>query len=756
MYSIANFLLMGAFLCAVFIAGAAVLEAAFGLCPGTPRSSSGQASSGQASSGQASFASLPDLPLHSRCLPLAETAQWLILGALTVGGAVLLHAFITLDFRLEYVVRYSDTTLPLFYRLTALWAGQSGSLLFWAWSVAAGGAVFRLTPAYGRITPGTRLWFWAFFLSIMAFFLLLLITWNDPFDLWRDQSGLPAPPPRDGYGLNPQLQSPGMIFHPPLLFLGYGGFAVPGCLALAQTLGKRSGAGNDPAWGPAVRPFILTAWGLLTAGILLGAWWAYSELGWGGYWAWDPVENASLLPWLTATAYLHTAIIERRSGKLGRTNVFLLSMSTVSAFFAAYLVRGGAVASLHGFGASEVSLPLLLFTLTGFGLVLLVSLAAPPDTRQDFGNPFFSKEGLLILVSWIFLALACVILLATLSPAIAGGLRNLSAHLFPGRIPADIPALGPDFYNRACLPLFAAPALLLLACPFRAWDASLPGSPVRTALALILAILALASPLLFRLFLAADAPPFSRYIPLLFSAAIILLLFPARDDPGSARLFQGVLILFGLVAVLLFRLGVEQPTALVAAASALAATGGIAALFALKPQLFRARSSLAAHGAHLGLLLITIGVAFSGPYQARYSLTLNVGESAARGEYLFTLTGTRNGQAGGQRSGEPNYRYFQADLAIFKAGRPLGVLSPQRRQYAKFEKQPYAEVATLFSLGNEIYATLLSPEEEAQVTLMVAVNPLINWIWLGGALLSLCPILGLIRPRRIRGAPAAA
>jgi cytochrome c-type biogenesis protein CcmF len=540
-----------------------------------------------------------------------------------------------------------------------------------------------------------------------------------------------------------------MIFHPPLLFLGYGGFAVPGCLALAQTLGKRTGQLSEPAWGQAIRPFILTAWILLTAGIILGAWWAYNEMGWGGYWVWDPVENASLLPWLTATAYLHTAVIERRNGNLGRTNVFLMAGTTVSAFFATYLVRGGAVDSLHGFGSSEVSLPLLLFTLTGFGIVVLVSLAAPRDSRRELAGPFFSKEGLLVLLSWILLALTCIILLATLSPAMSRGLKSLG--LFPGQFEA--PALGAGFYNRAGLPLFALPALLLIICPFREWEAPLPGSLARKAAALILAALILFSPLIFRLFPDASLQPNAGYLALLFISAIILLFFPSRRS-ASARAFQGVLAFFALAALALFRLGMDQPVALVAAACAFTAMGGLAVFLVLNPRLFRASSALAAHGAHLGLLMIIAGVAFSGPYQARYTLILKAGESAERGEYRFTLEGTHSGQEGAERTGKPNYHYTQADLAVFQNGRPLGVLSPQMRRYAKFEKQPYAQVATLFSLGNELYATVLSSEKEGRTALMVAVNPLINWIWLGGILLCLCPLLGLIRLKRRRNSQA--
>ncbi|MDR2161097.1 MAG: cytochrome c biogenesis protein CcsA [Desulfovibrio sp.] len=615
--------------------------------------------------------------------------------------------------------------------------------MLWAWSVAAAGLLFRLLPAYGRLSWETRLWFRAFFLSVMAFFLLLLAVWSDPFAPWRDLPGRSAPV--DGFGLNPQLQTLGMILHPPLLFLGYGGFVVPGCLALAQTLVGR----GSPAWESLGRPFILGSWSLLTAGIILGAWWAYRELGWGGYWAWDPVENASLLPWLAATACLHTAVILRRSGKLARVSAFLMALTTVSAFFATYLTRGGAEASLHSFAASGVSSPLLAFALAGLGLSAGICLAAPRRTDREMAHPL-SGEGMLVLLAWTLLALYGVILLATLSPALVRGLRALPLAAFQS---LDLPALGAGFYNRACLPLFTLPALLLVLCPFLRRERPLAPGGARSFLAPALMLAALGSPLLSRL--APLEGGVERLAPLVFLAGFILFFLPGRRNEGFflPGVLRGTLILLALAGLLLFRLGLEQPVALVAAASSLAGAGGLAALFAVRPVLFARRASAAAGGAHLGLLLLILGVAISGPYQARHTLVLGPGESASLGGgYSVRLTALKAEGVELRPDGEARYRFSQADLALSQEGRALGVLSPQIRRYARFDRQPYGQVATLFSLGNEIYATLLRLGDDGRAALMLQINPLINWIWLGGLLLCLFPLLGTGRAQRPQAA----
>lgn len=695
-------------------------------------------------------------------LSASDSGKWMgflhipLTAFMTIASAILLYAFVASDFSVEYVYSYSDLTLPLFYRITAFWAGQSGSMLFWAWAVALSGLGFVLLPAYKSLSAQTKAWYWVFFFSIMAFFLLILLVWSNPFVT------IPGEAPADGRGLNPLLQNPGMIFHPPLLFLGYGGFVVPGCLALAQAMSGRLATGpamTEESWGQAARPFTLAAWSLLTAGIVLGAWWAYMELGWGGYWAWDPVENASLIPWLLATAYLHTAVIESRRGKLLRTNVFLMALTTISAFFATYLVRSGVVQSLHAFAGDSVGDPLIVFTLIMLYAALIISVCSPssfvqenPQARRALYSAFSmgallllliimmfmnmrsyifvllllvanlafflvaaaagkpqgkeledlsSKEGLLLIVAWLLLAISFMILTATMWPVIINALRGL-ADTLPASLAAALPekpmGLEPAFYNKACLPLFALFAVLLVVCPYRKWK-----------------------------------------------------LLPGSGGFFQPKMFLATLGCLAAIAVTLWTLGIHNYVALLAASCSLAAGMGILFYFSGAPGFFKVRSTLAAHGVHIGLLMMTLGVAFSGPYQVQSTLELGKGESAQVGDYTITLNELYEGESEKGPTGKPNYIFIEAELLVSDgSGKSLGKLSPQRRLYSNFEKQTYAEVSTRFSLGNELYSTLLSLDQQNRATLAVNINPLVNWLWIGGTLMCLFPFLSLARISRSR------
>jgi cytochrome c-type biogenesis protein CcmF len=595
---------------------------------------------------------------RSELLPLAEKAQLVLAAALLIASAFLLHALYWHDFSLIYVASYTDRILPVFYRLTAFWAGQAGSLLFWALSVSLAGAAFVLTSGYRRMHPATRLWFIVFFSGIMAFFSLMLTSWSNPFLMH-----FPVPP--DGNGLNPLLQNPGMIFHPPLLFWGYGGFAVPGCLALAQHLsGRRDEEGS---WIRVARPFTLLAWIFLTAGIVLGAWWAYMELGWGGYWAWDPVENASLIPWLIGTAAIHTAILDERRGKLARVSVALMSLTTVSAFFATYLVRSGVIDSVHAFGDGGVGMPLLIFILASTALCLGVACLGQASAKSLSGVD--SREGFLVLAAWVLLTLSAIICIATLWPLIS----KLWGPQAQG--------LGQEFYNRVCLPLFAMLTAILAMCPWLRWDGGL-------------------------------------------------------RDKMKALAVVGCAIGAG---VALWYAGYRQPTAFISSAAACACLAGIGLLMAGRP----ARDSLAAYGVHLGVAIMVLGAAFSGPYKQESDLVLGVNETGRVGAYEVRLTGISDGEA-------PGYHYLAARLDVLKEGARMGELAPERRVYDKFGRQQFAEVDTVFSLGNEVYASLLGLEpsktgQERRVNVKVSVHPLVNWLWIGGTLMCLFPLIALRR-----------
>ncbi|MBG0775626.1 MAG: heme lyase CcmF/NrfE family subunit [Desulfovibrionaceae bacterium] len=581
---------------------------------------------------------------------------------ITFSSFLLLWAFVNHDFSFKYVRDYSDLVMPLFYTVTAFWAGQAGSLLFWAWTTALFGAVLPMTRGYASLSRETRLYYWLFYYVVMAFFLLLLTNWSNPFIQL-------VPAPTDGNGLNPLLQNPAMIFHPPLLFMGYAGFTVPACLALAQAVtGDMARLSPRASWLGISRNFNLVSWLLLSAGIILGAWWSYMELGWGGYWAWDPVENASLIPWLTATACLHTGVIESRRGTLRRTNVFLMVLTLLSCFFGTYLVRSGVVDSLHAFGSGGVGSPLLIFILAATAVALWLSATAQRGTPRPLGG-LANREGFLIMTAWMLLVLGLVILAGTMWPV-------FSKLWSPNPVGLDA-----GFYNRVCLPLFVAVALLLTACPWLGWKSGL----------------------------------------------------------RNARLAGLVGVLFLAACAVVWALGYTLPMTVLGAGGASAAVLGIALLFAREPRIRRRRAAWAAYGVHVGLALMVLGVAFSGPYKVEREAVVKAGESFEVGGYTVTYQGLRQGQS-------PAMVLIEARLQVSRDGKPLGALLPQRRLYSKFPN-PYAEASVIPGLGDELYATLLGADDQGHVSLKISVHPLINWIWIGGTLLCLFPFLGLTRFR---------
>ena len=391
-----------------------------------------------------------ETPATGSAASLLTWAHFAVTMLLTLASSILLGAFLQRDFAFKYVAEYCDTTLETFYAVTAFWGGQEGSLLFWALTVAVWGAFFPLGDGYKGFSSRTKVTYWAVFFLVEGFFMLALTNWSNPFiEL------VPAPP--EGRGLNPLLRNPGMVFHPPLLFLGYAGFTVPACAAIASRL-----AGERSSWLDASRNSILTSWVFLTAGIILGCWWSYMELGWGGYWAWDPVENASLVPWLTGSALVHTALVEERKKTLGNTNVALVGLTLALCFVATYLVRSGVVQSLHAFSAGGIGNPLL--TLVGFLLALTgLALGSGRNIAQRSLGGLLSRPGFLVLTAWLLTAIAGMVLLGTLWPVISG-LWSSSPTGLDAR-----------FYNKACLPLFVGLTGFLLICPWLSWREGIKG-----------------------------------------------------------------------------------------------------------------------------------------------------------------------------------------------------------------------------------------------------------------------------------------
>jgi len=591
------------------------------------------------------------------CLGWMERGQWTVLGLTTFSVLVLLMALVLRDYSNLYVYEHVDNLLPFFYVLSGLWAGQAGSLLFWTWCIAIFGAVFCRSENYSSLAPRTRVFFWLFFLSAQGFFLLLLTTWSNPFTML-----LPAP--QNGEGLNPLLQNPAMIFHPPLLFLGFAGYTAPAALALASLI-----AAEPSSWLTASRNYTVFSWVMLTAGILLGGWWSYMELGWGGYWAWDPVENSSLIPWLAGTAFLHTSLIESRRGALQRTNVGLISLTFLACVFSTYLTRSGVIDSLHAFGGDGVGGPLALFLLAVLIAMGLVLWLGETGVRRSLSQ-FLSRQGLLVVAAWVFLALALVVVLGTMWPVLS---KPFTAN------PVGLDA---GFYNRVCLPLFTLLALLLCVCPWLGWKEGLRD---RRGVAIV-------------------------------GAAFILSL------AGFA---------FG---------GVTRPLPLISAAAGVGVIVSVAAMLILTPAVRRLRASWAAAGVHLGLGLIVLGVAFSGPYAVSKEVVLAPGQG-------FEIQGYKVQYEKLDRLHEPYMDRAVARLSVSKSGEPVGELQPEKRMYSN-SPQTFAEVSVIPGLIHELYATLLGYTSKGTVSVKVSVNPLVNWIWIGGVLICLAGLFLMQRRAR--------
>lgn len=594
---------------------------------------------------------------------LLEKANLAITFCYIIASCILFFGFWSYDFSIKYVHDYSDLSLPLFYRLTAFWGGQAGSLLFWALCLVLCGAYFQSTETYKSLSQETRTWYLLFYFTMLAFFGVLLTTYNSPFEVL-------SPAPANGRGLNPLLQNPGMIFHPPLLLLGYGGFTIPACLALAQALsGKKD---SETPWHICTKPLILVAWLLLTAGIVLGGWWAYMELGWGGYWAWDPVENASTIPWFFGTAALHFGFIEQYRNKAHRFHTLFMALTCVSAFFATWLVRGNVVESVHAFGSGGVGPILLAFVIAAAVLFFAVVFQMPAK-----GSPFNgleTKEGFLLSTSIVLITISIIIGFATLWPVISKLWTENSVGLQAG------------FYNSVILPLLTVIIALLTFCPWLSWKQGLTHGKY------FLAVL-----LCFIVFMGVFWTVFSVKLPLALIAASI----------SCACMVSWTLYFFAL----------KFPIA------------------KLSPVLV-----------HISLAVMGLGVAFSGPYKTEQEVVLARGEEIAIDTFRVKLLELYEGR---DRTGR--YEFLEAELLVTdENGQKVGIAQAQRRIYASFPQNAYAEASTIFSLGKEFYATFLGLDEKTRAVVRISVHPLVNWLWIGGTIMSLAPFITIYAMKRRR------
>ena len=607
--------------------------------------------------------------------------------ALATGAAgLLLWALVRNDFRLEYVASYTSTTLPLVYRITAFWAGQAGSLLLWLLLLLlfAAGALAGFRRRHAAVVPP--------FILITAasglFFNLLLLLFTNPFQ--RLDVAI-----AEGRGLNPLLQNVGMIFHPPTLFVGYVGFTVPFAFVMAALA-----AGAMPPDGlKIIRRWTVFSWLFLTVGIILGAQWAYVELGWGGYWAWDPVENASFIPWLAATAFLHTSILQERHGVLKKWNAFLVALTFLLCIFGTFITRSGFIESVHAFERSTIGYYFLIFiaamlALTG-GVIAWRRQQLAPD--RPMGS-FRSKDGLVVLTNLLLMGFLVVVLAGTILPTLselAGG-RKI--------------AIQAPFFNAAVVPFALACLVLLGVCPVVTW---------------------------YR----ATAAAFLK--PVLVFLAVSLAGFAA-----TAVWLRG-----HLPAAVLAGLGLGAAAAIVSDVARSAwihrRTTGEGFGAALANLLRKNTRRYGAYLVHLGVVVFCMGVVGSAYFSQSFDATVEPGQSFAAGPYTVRYERF-------DRAADPEKEILRAELHALEGGRTAATLRPEKHFHRLFE-QPMTEVAIHCTPVRDLYVIFSPLSLSGRANFKVLINPLVLWIWVGGIVITLGGLLALLpRSRRalLRELPA--
>jgi cytochrome c-type biogenesis protein CcmF len=580
-----------------------------------------------------------------------------------VAAAVLLIAFVTHDFSFAYVSGRSSTDMPMRYVVTAFYGGQEGSLLFWSMvaSTLAALAFARNRARFPRLVPYAA----ATFLTLNSFFLFMLCFVESPFDVNPIT-------PAQGNGLNPLLRDPGMLIHPPLLLSGLSSFAVPFSIAAAALLSGRMTA----EWLRFVRRWALVSWAVLGTGLFLGGWWAYHVLGWGGYWGWDPVENVSLLPWLTATAFIHSIMVQERRGMLKVWNVGLLLTSYVLSIFGTFIVRSGLIQSVHSFALSSIGGYF-------FGFLAIVTLASIammvhrlPMLRSDHSfDAVLSRESGFLLNNLLFTGIAFATFWGTIYPLITEAFKGTKL------------TVGPPFYDQVNGPLFLLLLILMGIGPLLAWRRS-------TARALFSAV----------------------RVPLMASLAAIVVLLALFGQPLAAIGFAAALFAIGAVGVEYWHgarlrrknAGDSWPVA-------------VARLARRDPRRY------GGYIVHLGVAVIAIGIIGSQFFQTERQVVLNEGESVKVAEYTLRyddLTETV----------EKDANVVTAHIHVSTGGESHGLIGAHRYFYRGFENQPTTRVGIDRVGFDDVYIMLTDWSDDGAANLHIFINPLVSWIWVGGAI----------------------
>jgi len=608
-----------------------------------------------------------------------RNALWAVCGMTLLAVIILGRALVARDFTYRYVAEHTSLDLSPLFSFASLWAGQEGSLLLWLLILSSYGAAFlwlyrkRLDPFYDAVAMVVA--------SVAIFFTYLLSFVCSPFRML-------ANPPADGQGLNPLLQDLGMMIHPPILYIGYVGFIIPFAFGIAVLLMNRTGT----RWIEEVRRWTLFSWMFLGFGVLLGARWAYIELGWGGYWGWDPVENASLMPWLVGTAFLHSVMIEQRRGMLKTWNVALIVLTFELSIFGTFLTRSGVLTSVHSFAESDIGAWFLAFIIgsstLATALILYRKALLESENRMD---AIVSREGSFLFNNVLFVALTFATFLGTTFPV-------LSEAVTGSKISVSAP-----FFNRVNVPIGLALLLLTGAGPVLSW---------RRATVSVLQ----------RNFI---LPSVAGVLATLVSLPLGLHgVYPIVTVFGSAFVITTV--------VMEFARGLQ-------ARKDVAASRGAMAIVDL---MTKNKRRYGGYIIHLGVVMIFIGVLGSSVFQKEAHRPLRTGESMKIGDYTLTLRGT-------EQKMEPGAALTSAVLDVSQKGKSLGQSRPSKAMYFK-SQQPMTEVALHQTLGEDLYMILGGVNDDGTVSIQAYINPLVSLIWFGGIVMVLGTIFTLSDRMRLR------
>ena len=683
----------------------------------------------------------------------ARHAIYALAGLLVAAFAILESAYLRSDFSYELVAQNSSTDTPTFYKFTAIWSSQAGSLLLWVLLLSLfSSAVLRVTRNQQReVVP----WATAVLGVIASFFLILTVFYASPFDTL-------ANPPAEGNGLNPLLRHPAMMFHPPMLYTGYVGFSIPFAFAVGALITRRTGMD----WIRSTRRFALIAWTFLGFGIMLGSLWSFAELGWGGYWGWDAVENASLMPWLIGTAYLHSIQVEEKRGMLRVWNVSLVMASFVLALLGTFLVRSGILDSIHAFGASTLGKPFLFFiSACALGSVALV-VSRLDHLRSDAKlESIWSREGAFLLNNLVLVALAFVIWWGTFFPLISEALNGKKA------------SVGPPWFDRYTVPL-----------------------------ALLLVLLAGIGPVLTWRKVSTKALKRTLVVPLAMSAVVFVALLLFTDAAHSWT----SLIMFTLIAFVVTVIGQEFWRGV----SARRVMTSEAPPTALVHLVSRNRRRWGGYVVHVGIAILFLGVAASSAFHSQRDVRLKQGQTTTVGDYKVRYV-RPTADVGRDTAGTGAPISLGAVLDVSKNGKHVTTLRPSKAYFPSqdegdlgpigrfFEGEATSEVGMQAGLRRDLWTAMspdiskmrpiidkgdkafgaidgkVAPEVQAQLlgqaltglvqryrtqpppaNFRLISSPLVAWIWIGGlvvftgGLIALWPA-GDPAMRRVRGRYAA-